>query len=211
VFVYLFSIFLFRESVTVFKVLSVLLCLSGVFLISFGDGRSGEESSGDALGYTFLIASTVLYALYEVIYRYLGVDPLDNKTEAFHNALFVLGWIGVFTFALFWPGFILLHYTGFEVFELPIGLGYLYVFLLALCESLFNLCLLTGIFLTSPLFISVGSMLCIPFAFITDYFLGKFSISPMVYLGIALIVVGFSGLNYAEWKRPKEIILEDDV
>jgi len=205
VFVYIFSICLFKESITALKVLSVLICLGGVFMISFGDSGSGE-SANDAIGYVLLISSTFLYALYEVVYKYIGVDPEDNKTEAFYHALLVLAWIGIFTAILFWPGLLLLHYTGWEPFVWPQGTVLLNVFLMALFESLCNLCLLTGIFLTSPLFICVGSMLTVPTAILTDFFLGKLDLSILAYMGIFCIVLGFCGLNYAEYRHSQRVL-----
>lgn len=209
--VYVLSVFLFRESVGLIKVVSVVVCLLGVFLISFGDQAAGGEGGGgggDVAGYLFLAGSTVLYAFYEVIYRYMGVDASDTKTEAFYHALLVLGFVGVFTLLIFWPGVVILHFTGKEVLDWPpaSGLVPLMVCLMALCESLFNLCLLTGIFLTSPLFISVGSMLAIPVAIVTDHLLGKLTLTSMAYSGIACVVAGFCGLNFAEWRHQKQAV-----
>jgi len=200
--VYVLSVILFRESVGVIKVVSVAVSLLGVFLISFGDQQDVPQE-GDAAGYICLIASTVLYAVYEVVYRYMGVDERNSKTEALYHALQILAFVGVFTLVLLWPGLLIVHFTGWEVFQWPTGEAFLLVFLMALCESIFNLCLLTGVFLTSPLFISVGSMLAIPTAIIVDHLLGRLDLVSMSYCGIACVVVGFLGLNFAEWWHQK--------
>lgn len=37
------------------------------------------------------------------------------------------GFVGLFNLLLLWPGFLLLHYTGFEAFELPSQLVWTYI------------------------------------------------------------------------------------
>ena len=57
-----------------------------------GTRRNSTDES--ALGYILLIVSTVLYAVYEVMYRYLAPNDPDNELTA---PLLVLGLIGVMT------------------------------------------------------------------------------------------------------------------
>lgn len=37
------------------------------------------------------------------------------------------GFVGLFNLLLLWPGFLLLHYTGFEAFELPSQMVWTYI------------------------------------------------------------------------------------
>lgn len=202
IFVFILSIIFLKELISLIKIISVIICVVGVFLISFGS-QGAEESMGDALGFTFLIASTILYALYEVVYNVVGVDPTTSKTKGFYNSILVLVFIGVFTIVIFWPGFFIVHYTGFEPFELPKGKEIWNLFLLALLEATFNLSLLMGIFLTSPLFMSIASMLSVPAAIVCDILVNQIIIPPMAYIGIACIILGFLGLNFAEYQKSK--------
>ncbi len=71
VFVFIFSIFLLNEAATMRKVLSVAISVLGVALIASTSGSSDSSEQGDSvLGYVFLIVSVLLYALYEVLYKY---------------------------------------------------------------------------------------------------------------------------------------------
>jgi len=71
VFVFIFSIFLLNESVTLRKIFSVALSVAGVALIASTPESSGNSEQQDSfIGYVFLIISVLLYALYEVLYKF---------------------------------------------------------------------------------------------------------------------------------------------
>lgn len=42
-------------------------------------------------------------------------------------AVHLSGFVGLFNLLLLWPGFLLLHYTGLEAFELPSQLVWTYI------------------------------------------------------------------------------------
>jgi drug/metabolite transporter (DMT)-like permease len=72
-FALLFSALLLREAVTLRKLVCVAGAIAGVALISFGAVSGGGR---DTLpGYAWVVMSTALYALYEVLYARLTVPP----------------------------------------------------------------------------------------------------------------------------------------
>ena len=85
------------------------------------------------------------------------------------TSLAMLGSIGLFTTLLQWPILFLLDATGAETFEPPGPAGVMGQ-LLANCglDTLFNVLLLFGIGVTSPVFMSVGTMLVAPITVIVD-------------------------------------------
>lgn len=78
VFVFIFSIFLLKEKISLLKILSVIVSFSGLMLIAY-TGSKSEENGVDQtpLGYILVVFSTILYAAYEVIYKKWGSKP-DN-------------------------------------------------------------------------------------------------------------------------------------
>lgn len=74
-FVYIFSVMFLKLKVTLRQIIAVVLCVTGVCLISiFGSqpSDSPKHQSCQACGYLLCLASVIAYALYEVLYkRYL--------------------------------------------------------------------------------------------------------------------------------------------
>jgi len=92
-----------------------------------------------------------------------------------------------------------LYTAGIEKFEFPraeIFYGLVYTTLL---DSVFNVALTIGIMLTSPLFMSVGTLLTIPVSVLSDLLLHGLQFSGWTYLGLFGIVLGFIGLNVNDY------------
>jgi solute carrier family 35 protein F3/4 len=66
-------------------------------------------------------------------------------------------------------------------------------------DSLFNCLLILGIVISSPLFISVGSLLTIPASVVSDWLLHGTVLPLLSYLGMAAIIVGFLLLTLSEF------------
>lgn len=65
--------------------------------------------AGDILAF----GSAVLYGAYSVVMK----KRVQNEDRV--NMPLFFGLVGLFNLILLWPGFIVLHYTGVETFELP--------------------------------------------------------------------------------------------
>jgi len=199
-FVYAFSIPILHEKLSVLKVISVLFSLAGVCLLSFYSVGGGNTFAGIIT----VVVSTILYALYEVLYKRVVTG---NRPSSPSNALFFLGMAGFWGALIFWPLFFVFHYTGYEKFELPDvnDLGELFMNLALDCS--YNFLLLLGIMLTSPLFISVGTLLTVPASILADKIVHNTMLPKLAWPGIGLIIIGFLGLNLAEvleWRREKK-------
>ena len=139
-FAYAFSIPILHEKVRVSKIIAVAIAIVGVFVVAYGDtspakhgSQSGGGAGGDkappsreaenrAFGNLVIGIGSVLYGLYEVLYKRLACPPegaAPNKGVIFANLFGSL--IGAFTLSVLWIPLPLLHYMGWELFELPHG------------------------------------------------------------------------------------------
>jgi len=179
--------------------------VAGLVLVTFF-GRSApvgkNKENGDFLGYIFVIISTLLYSFYEVLYKKYAVDPKASSSAS--DAILTLGLMGLCNFLFLWPGVWIVHITGFETFELPPTNVLIKMVISACLDGTFNILLLLGVMLTSPLLISVGSVLVIPGSILADFIVHHYVLPPLALFGIGLIIIGFVGLNLAEfWSFPK--------
>jgi drug/metabolite transporter (DMT)-like permease len=139
-FAYAFSIPILREKVRTSKVVAVAIAIAGVFIVAYGDNspakhgsKSGGGAGGDkappsheaenrAFGNMVIGVGSVLYGFYEVLYKRLACPPegaSPNKGVVFANMFGSL--IGLFTLSVLWVPLPVLHYMGWEEFELPHG------------------------------------------------------------------------------------------
>jgi len=153
-------------------------------------------------GYAWCLASVVLYAAYEVLYKKYVCHPDDPLPLA--NSQRFFGLLGVLTCLTVWPFFFILNATEYEVFAWPTGPQWGVITLVAFCDTMFNIFLLITILLTSPLFTSVGTIMVIPLSNLVDY-LAKDAVLPAkAFIGIGMICVGFSAIVYAESQHEEE-------
>jgi len=139
-FAYAFSIPMLHDKVRASKVTAVAIAIVGVFVVAYGDktpnkqgGKSGGAANGDkeqstheprnrALGNMVIGIGSVLYGFYEVLYKRLACPPdgcNPNRGMIFSNTFGSL--IGAFTLLVLWIPLPILHYMGWETFELPRG------------------------------------------------------------------------------------------
>lgn len=107
----------------------------------------------------------------------------------------MLGTYGLFLNVMAAPIVLLWDKTGVETFELPSHSKASMLMLNAGFDSIYNVLLLFGILITSPLFISVGSMLVMPASIVTDRLIHGTVMGPVGVCGAIVIVIGFSLLN----------------
>ena len=115
------------EKFTIRKFMGVIASLIGIILISRVDLTSSNDNASDdnsgsfankpaaeiALGDAMAAFSAVMYGIYTIVMkRQVGDESRVNM------ALF-FGLVGFFNMVLIWPGFIIMHFSGLETFELP--------------------------------------------------------------------------------------------
>ena len=141
-FAYVFSIPLLHDKLRFDKIVSVGVAIAGVLIVAYGDGGSVKQSDATgetasrglgsradegglpyrAIGNLIIGVGSMLYGLYEVLYKKLACPP--EGTSPGRGLIFsqLLGSsIGAFTLLVLWIPLPLLHITGLETFQLPRG------------------------------------------------------------------------------------------
>lgn len=143
-FAYAFSVPLLHEQLRLSKVMAVVVAIAGVLVVAYGDvtpAKHGSKSGGGAggpdsapppgedetpqnraVGNIVIGVGSVLYGLYEVLYKKMACPPdgtSPGRGMIFANLFGTL--IGCFTLFVLWIPLPILHFTGIEVWEWPRG------------------------------------------------------------------------------------------
>lgn len=169
---------------TLSKLLAVILSIGGVVLVNL----SGNEKSAGitTLGSLWALLGAILYAVYIVMLK-RKVDREDKL-----DIPMFFGFVGLFNLLLLWPGFFLLHYTGFEPFQLPNKLVLTCIVINGLVGTVLSEFLwLWGCFLTSSLMGTLALSLTIPLSIIADMCMHKVQFSWLFFAGAIPVFVSF--------------------
>ena len=225
--VYALSVPLLGEAVVPSKLAAVAVAVGGVCLVSFAGAAAPTDSAQQTAtpaGYSWLLASVLTYALYEVLFA-LAVQPraaaaaaapdeqpgapllppLANATRdeeaawalfmRVEQAAFIVGAIGVWSLVVLLPGFPLLSATGVEPFAWPSRDKAQLLVVDCALDTAYNLALLVGIVASTPLLMSLGTMLVVPSTVVADWALHGQLPSPQAGVGIFFILVSFVALQ----------------
>ncbi|CAG5865898.1 unnamed protein product [Menidia menidia] len=169
---------------TLSKLLAVVLSMGGVALVSLSSMDSPDENG--VTGSLWSLAGAMLYAVYIVMIK-RRVDREDKL-----DIPMFFGFVGLFNLLLLWPGFLLLHYTGFEAFELPSQLVWTYILINGLIGTVLSEFLwLWGCFLTSSLIGTLALSLTIPLSIMADIYMQKVHFSWLFFAGAVPVFLSF--------------------
>ncbi|KAL9592361.1 MAG: hypothetical protein Q9179_006795 [Wetmoreana sp. 5 TL-2023] len=127
-FAYAFSIPLLGDKLRFDKAFAVAVAIAGVMTIAYGDSKqAGEgadpnEANNRTVGNIVIGVGSVLYGLYEVLYKRMACPPdgaSPGRGAIFANTFGSL--IGCFTLLVLWIPLPILHFTGLETFQWPPG------------------------------------------------------------------------------------------
>lgn len=222
-FAYVFSIMLLNDKLRLDKMLSVGLAILGVLIVAYGDseapktpshggGGSGgsthtpdTETQNRSLGNLVIGVGSVMYGLYEVLYKRFACPPegcSPGRGMIFANTFGSM--IGCFTFCVLWIPIPILHYTGIEPFELPRGEAAYLLFISTLSNAVFSGSFLVLMSLTSPVLSSVAALLTIFLVAIVDWLLTGAPLSAAALSGGCLIIFAFCMLSWATYREMNE-------
>ncbi|KAK8071274.1 hypothetical protein PG997_011477 [Apiospora hydei] len=211
-FAYAFSVPLLKEKLRLDKSVAVLIAIVGVLIVAYGDSKPEDASKGPDtssgtrfLGNMIIGAGSILYGLYEVLYKRWACPPegvAPNRGMIFANAFGSC--IGTFTLTVLWVPLPLLHWLGWETFELPTGETAVWLFLSVVMNATFAGSFLVLISLTSPVLSSVAALLTIFIVAIADWFRTGERMSLAAILGGCLIIVAFLMLSWSTWREMTE-------
>ncbi|KAI1767120.1 hypothetical protein GGR53DRAFT_143542 [Hypoxylon sp. FL1150] len=213
-FAYAFSVPLLKEKLRLDKSFAVLIAIVGVLVVAYGDSKETTEGEGQEpdteagkrfLGNMIIGAGSVLYGLYEVMYKRWACPP--EGTSATRGMIFANAFgscIGSFTLLVLWVPLPILHILGWETFELPTGEAAFYLFVSVIMNATFAGSFLVLISLTSPVLSSVAALLTIFIVAVADWLITGQSMSAAAIGGGCMIVVAFLMLSYSTWREMTE-------
>ncbi|KAL4786374.1 hypothetical protein BJX76DRAFT_126121 [Aspergillus varians] len=209
-FAYAFSIPLLKEKLRLDKVFSVGVAIVGVLVVAYGDGgkgTDGEEKQGRnrLLGNIIIGIGSVLYGLYEVLYKRFACPP--EGTSAGRSMIFANTFgslIGSFTLLVLWIPLPILHITGLETFRWPTGEAAWMLMISVIANATFSGSFLVLISLTSPVLSSVAALLTIFLVAIVDWFLTGQHLPKSSIMGGVLIMIAFFLLSWSTYREMNE-------
>ncbi|KAI5291852.1 hypothetical protein KEM54_005288 [Ascosphaera aggregata] len=224
-FAYAFSIPLLGDKLRVDKVLSVAVAIVGVLIVAYCPSTEGggeqqvteadlTESSNRALGNLIIGVGSVLYGLYEVMYKRYACPP--EGTSAGRGVIFantVASLIGLFTILFLWIPLPVLHWLGLETFEMPDAHTACILAISTISNAVFSGSFLVLISLTSPVLSSVAALLTIFLVALVDWGIHKVPLTFASLVGGLLIVCAFLLLalsTYRELDEERKKRLEED-
>jgi len=189
------------EIFTVKKMLGVLASLAGVVIISVIDvsgtndenrGNFPQKSGAEVfIGDAMALFSAVLYSVYAV-----GLTKVVEVESRINMPLF-FGVVGLMNVILLWPGFVILHFTGIESFQLP-PTGHIWSIVLinASFSLISDMCWAYAVLMTSPLVVTVGLSLTIPLSLVGQMVLNSQFSNPIYWFGACVVILSFVFISY---------------
>ncbi|KAL5261229.1 hypothetical protein ACHWQZ_G007063 [Mnemiopsis leidyi] len=230
--VFLISIPVLREKITIIKVMSLLICCTGIVLVSLfsapdqadikpnttftdnlldvhRDAVEEGKSKGSVLGYILVLISMFMYASYEVFYGYLLQTDQDKHPAM--TSLKLVGYLGITTPVLFGLSLPIWHFTGWETLMLP-PVDKLWLFFASIIlDAVFNIFLLLAIALSNPTLASVGQSLALPGSMVADLIIHHFLMPWPALVGAGCVFCGFCGFVYEELRHSNNSSTENDT
>ena len=177
--------------------MAALIAIAGVVMVSFSmPSASSPASCASPLGVVLTVGAGALFAAFEVSFKLFGRKHFRFGHQLSETLLFQ-AFIGISNLLLFWPFVVLLNSTDLEPFRLPSDYGqWLHAIVIpSSLDLLFTASVLCGITLCGAIFVSMGLILVIPFAFFADIIVFKkqsmLIVNAYSVIGAICIVIGF--------------------
>uniref|UniRef100_F6YFR9 Solute carrier family 35 member F5 n=1 Tax=Equus caballus TaxID=9796 RepID=F6YFR9_HORSE len=182
-FVWFLANFSYQEALsdTQVAIVNILSSTSGLFTLILA--AVFPSNSGDRFTLSKLLA---------VILSIGGVVLVNLSGSEKSSGRDTIGFVGLFNLLLLWPGFFLLHYTGFEDFEFPNKVVLMCIIINGLIGTVLSEFLwLWGCFLTSSLIGTLALSLTIPLSIIADMCMKKVQFSWLFFAGAIPVFFSF--------------------
>ncbi|KAK4688430.1 solute carrier family 35, member F5, partial [Tremellales sp. Uapishka_1] len=196
------------ESLTRTKVAAVIASFLGVLLVTQSDSslstaiQDMDLPTHPILGDFAALLSAAFYAVYVVLLK-VRVGDEDRA-----DMQLMLGFAGLFNIICLIPVFPLLHYTGWETFELPPTKSAWFICGINSCITLSSDYLyVLAMLKTTPMLVTIGLSLTIPLALLGSFILPDINTESITLLSIAgatLVSVGFGMLGWQGWEESQE-------
>jgi solute carrier family 35 protein F5 len=183
------SVIFLKETPDLLKFFAALCAFGGVSCIALADKDEGRESLiGDFLAF----GGAIVYGCYCVL--------LKKRAEKVDMVMF-FGCVGIMNAFVFSPFFLLLHFTGFETFELPNQLEMSVLILNGLFGTVISdLLWALSVRYLNPALCTIGLSLTIPLSLASDNIIYHKVFNGLYFGGGVLILAGFMIMSLFEHK-----------
>ena len=165
------------------KVVGVAFTISGVVLVSYSDLSLEKDLP---LGAVWTLAGALFYSSYIVFLR----RKIDHEDKL--DVPMFFGFVGLFSFLLLWPLFFLLHFTQYELFQLPNRVQLIALLVNGIVGTVMSeLLWMFGCFYSSSLIATLSISLTIPLTTFADVLVKKVSYDKLFYIGSIPMFVSF--------------------
>lgn len=197
--------YLYRiEKINKNKIIGIILSFGGVLIVTRVDSSDSNTTPVGSTpllilwGNLLALAGALIYGIYTILLKHKILSEDSQKERTLNTHLF-FGFVGLFCFVFLWPIIVILHFTGFETFEIPSS-GHVLGLLAANAFITFisDFCWCKAVLLTSPLTVTVGLSLTIPLAMVGDWILKGFNVNFWYLFGAVIVTVGFMVINKDE-------------
>ena len=200
------------EKINTNKIVGIMLSFGGVLIVTRIDSSDSShlpEGSTPLLvlwGNLLALSGALIYGIYTILLKH-KITKENSTTERVLDTHLFFGFVGLSCLLLLWPVIIILHFTGVEVFEIPLGAHVLGLLTMnALITFISDFCWCKAVLLTSPLTVTVGLSLTIPLAMVGDWFIKGFHVNLWYLFGAVIVTLGFLVIN----KDEKEDFVNDN-
>lgn len=184
--------------------MGILLSFTGVIIVTKIDSSADNPNSNDKstlmifYGNALALSGALIYGIYTILLKQ-RITIKNSRRERELNTHLFFGFVGIFCLVFLWPVLIILHYTGYETFELPPTRTIAWIlFINALVTFISDFCWCKAVLLTSPLTVTVGLSMTIPLAMVGDWLLKGFTVNIWYIFGAAIVTIGFWIINKDE-------------
>ncbi|KAK5107899.1 hypothetical protein LTR62_000558 [Meristemomyces frigidus] len=197
-----FSVPLLKERLGLYSIVAVGLSIIGTFVIAYGDTTANHDPM-DKVGTSRFFGNIVAclgalaFGLYEVLFKKWACSAQPMRPEqSLPLTLFASALTGFYTFIALWPGLVVAHLTGYEVFVWPAARTWLWIITGVLSGSISITMLAVLVVWTDPVFGSFANVLSVFFIAFSDWLIFGLSLSLATYVGGGLVTVAFSLLTW---------------
>lgn len=231
---YAFAIPLLNERFSWLKASSVIIAISGVFIVAYSGNTDNKETQKNQQkndynnpypyrfwGNLIILIGAILYGYYEVLYKkYLCMPEHLSKIITPRRQLtfanFIMGFFGIFTFIIVLIGILLVeifHIHKFNLFNYGENTKIIWYYIIGsiISNLLFSASFLSLMALTSPVLSSVSSLLTIFLIGLVEWWIFNNSLGFQQLLGDLLVIIGFIMLTIASWNEISEGEDNDEV
>jgi len=197
--IYILNVIRGRDSIGMFKILGLVLCLVGVLCLGMSS-RSGE-SDNDLTGVILLIITTMCYVFADYFMGYVAETRIKDKIL---DTTFLQGFVGLWQNLILLPVLFVLDAEGWETFELPprriLGLYFLTLGIDVVSQVTNRLSVVYG----GPFIFSLCLLFTSPLGFAVDALFRETHFSSLDIMGTSLLLLGFILIKLQEEKKETE-------